>query len=191
MKRNLFRMATLLVALVMVSLGSVKAQEAGDMAAGANVGIATGGGLTNFGIGGKFQYNVTDQIRGEGLFTYYLGDFKYWDLSVNAHYLFGIPDVPQLNVYPLAGLSLCGFGGGSGDSYWEYFDSITGQWVREYLDDNEDGGSSTTLGLNLGGGANYKLTDQLYFNAELKYRIELAQYSTNMFMISVGVAYKF
>jgi len=184
-------MATLLVALVMVSLGSAIAQEAGDMAAGANVGIATGGGLTNFGIGGKFQYNVTDQIRGEGLFTYYLGLGKYWDLSVNGHYLFGIPDVPQLNVYPLAGISLCGFGGGSGDAYWEYLDPITGQWVRDSLDDEDIGGTSTTFSLNLGGGADYKLTDQLSLNAELKYRIELAQISVNRFMISVGVTYKF
>ena len=190
MSKNVLKLATLVVALVMVGF-SAYAQEAGEMAAGGNIGISAGNGVTNFGIGAKFQYNVTKQIRGEGSFTYYLGDFNYWDLSVNAHYLIGIPSVPKLNVYPLAGLSLNGFGGGgnSGGGWHTYIDSY-GHEITVFDDDDSDvSSSSTTFGLNLGGGAEYKLTDRISVGGELKYRIGFDDW--NRFIISVGVAYKF
>jgi len=189
MKKNVLKMATLAVALGMVSLTGAYAQEAGEMAAGGNAGVAFGDGFSKFGIGAKFQYNVTKEIRGEGSFTYFLGDFNFWDLSANAHYLIGIPNVPLFKVYPLAGLSLLGSGGGSGSGDGIYYiDPITGKEVFESFDD--DGGSSgTSFGLNFGGGADYKLTDRISVQGELKYRIGIND--INHFCISVGVSYKF
>ena len=190
MKRNcVLKVAMLLVALMVVGFGSAKAQEAGDMAAGVNLGISTGSSVTSFGVGGKFQYGITKDIRGEGSFSYFLGDFKYWDLSVNAHYLIGIPSVEKLKVYPLAGFSLVGVGGSSEKGYWEYQDPITGVWVKEYFDDDEGSSSYTSFGVNLGVGGQYQLTDKLYVQGELKYRI--GEEFLSKFMVVAGVAYKF
>jgi opacity protein-like surface antigen len=198
MKQNYFlKVATLVVALVMVGFNAY-AQEAGEMAAGGNVGVNIGDGVTNFGIGGKFQYNVakvgTGIIRGEGAFTYYLGDFSFWDLSVNGHYLIKLP-TPKLAVYPLAGLSIVGFGnGGSGDDSggW-YLDPVTGEKVPivypEEEDDGEGGGSSTFIGFNLGGGVQYELKPNILLLGELKYRI--AEVGVRGLGVSVGLVYKF
>jgi outer membrane protein X len=185
MKRFIERFA-IVIALVTIGLGSAKAQEAdGKMAAGANVGIAAGDGITSFGVGAKFQYNVTDQIRGEGLFTYYLGDFSFWDLSVNAHYLIGIPSIEKLKVYPLVGLSLMGFGGNGGNA-----DTGGGEWGIDYSDTEDSGaGRNTSFGGNIGAGGQYELIPNICIQAELKYRI--GESGTNRFMISAGVAYKF
>jgi len=187
MKVNVLRLFAIMVALV-IGAGAY-AQEAGEMAVGGNLGVATGDGVTNFGIGAKFQYNVTKQIRGEGSFTYYLGDFNYWDLSANAHYLIGIPNVPRLNVYPLAGLSLNGYSGSSGvEVEFGVYNPYTGEWEYE-SDGFGGGGSGTTFGINLGGGAEYKLTDKISVGGELKYRIGFDDW--NRFMISAGVTYRF
>jgi len=189
MNKKVFKVAILTIALIM-GVFSAKAQEAGDMAVGGNLGISAAEGTSNFGIGAKFQYNVTKEIRGEGLFTYYLGDFSFWDLSVNAHYLFNIPNVQKLNVYPLAGLSLNGYGNGGGadieSGFW-----YDGQWYDTSDDEdiNTISGSGTTFGLNIGGGAEYRLTDQISVNFELKYRIGFDDF--NRFIPSVGISYKF
>jgi outer membrane protein X len=197
MKNNVFKAVIIVVALVMV--GNVYCQEKGDKAIGANMGIATAEGTSNFGPGLKFQYNVTKPLRAEGAFTYYMGDFSFWDVSVNGHYLIGIPNTPKLNVYPLAGLSLSGYGGDSGDADSDayYIDPATGEKTFVSYDDEDEyededdatSDSSTRFGFNLGGGADYKLTDKVHINAELKYRFGFNDF--NRFVISVGIAYKF
>ena len=65
------RMAILIIAVLTMSL-TAGAQEKGDMAAGGNPVFGSGDGLSNIGIGAKFQYNVTTPIRLEGSFTYFL-----------------------------------------------------------------------------------------------------------------------
>lgn len=173
----------LLITCLCVMAVNTFSQEKGDMAAGGNLGIATGDGVTSFGIGGKFQYSFTNQLRGEGLFTYYLGDVNFWDLSVNAHYLFSIPTVDKLKLYPLAGFSLMNYKGGI-EIDWDNTDPI---W--EDVIDIEDDGSSVSFGFNLGGGVQYELTSNLYLQGELKYRI--GESGTNKFMFLGGVVYKF
>ena len=194
MKRNWFKVAMFVIAFVMVAFGSAKAQEAGDMAAGVNLGISTGSSVTSFGVGGKFQYGITKDIRGEGSFSYFLGDFKYWDLSVNAHYLIGIPSVEKLKVYPLAGLSIMGFGGGGGgnDADWEIFpgDPAYNPNLPYGGGQAPDGGGlGTSIGFNIGAGGQYELKPNVYLQGELKYRIGETGFSK--FMVVAGVAYKF
>ena len=84
------------------------AQEKGDMAVGLNLGVApsleSGASVTNFGIGAKFQYNVTNPIRLEAAFDY---GFKnkgvdVMTIGVNAHYIFNVAN--KISVYPLVGL---------------------------------------------------------------------------------------
>jgi len=63
--KKVFKMAMVAIAAVAMSV-AVQAQVTGDMAAGGHLAIGVGDNITNVGIGGKFQYNVTDPIRLEG-----------------------------------------------------------------------------------------------------------------------------
>ena len=92
-----------------------------------------------------------------------------WDLSVNAHWLF--PVAPQITVYPLAGLGILG------SSY-----SIDLGPFGDY------GGSDSEVGFNLGGGVDFNLTDKLFLNAELKYKIGN---TWDRLLLSAGVGYRF
>jgi outer membrane protein X len=161
------------------------AQEKGDMAAGGNLAIGMGDEITNIGIGGKFQYNVTDPIRLEGSLTFFLPrkygvsgfaetKVSFWDFSVNGHYLFPVAD--QITVYPLAGLGIQG---------WKT-KTDAGEWSGYIPGGGNNSGSDVCI--NIGGGVDFKLTDQLSLNGEMKYRIS-GDY--NRFIISIGAAYKF
>lgn len=153
------------IALVTMSV-AVNAQEKGDMAAGGNLVLGSGDSFTNYGIGAKFQYNVTNPLRLEGSFTYFLkkDNLTMWDLSANAHWLF--PVAGKITVYPLAGLGILNYG----SSYGGY------------------SASSSDIAFNLGGGIDYKLTDKLVLNAELKYKISD---QWDRLLLSAGLAYKF
>jgi len=178
-----FKMAITAIAAVTISVAA-QAQQKGDMAAGGHLAIGMGDEITNVGVGGKFQYNVTDPIRLEGSLTFFLPKkygisgiaetkVSFWDLSVNGHYLFAVSD--PITVYPLAGLGIqgwksktdvSGYGGGYGGG------TFTGSDVC----------------FNIGGGIDFKLSDQLFVNGELKYKISG---DWNRFIISAGVTYKF
>ena len=84
-----------IIALVAFIGMSVQAQNVkGDMAAGVNVAYGTKDGFSNFGIGAKFQYNLSDAIRIEPSATYFFKkDYtKMWDANVNIHYLFNVAE---------------------------------------------------------------------------------------------------
>ena len=167
MKKTLKKAAIALIASTICL--AAHAQEKGDFAAGANLALSTGkssgNNYTNIGIGAKFQYNIIDPIRLEGTFTYFIEkDFvSMWDLSVNGHYL--IPVAEKIAVYPLAGLGIFGTKIDYGT------EPITGSY----------------LCINLGVGVDFKLTDQLIFNAELKSKIVNGW---NRLILSAGVVYK-
>ena len=159
------KVAIVAIAAVTMSVAAV-AQQKGDMAVGGNLVLGSGDSYSNIGIGPKFQYNVTDPIRLEGSFTYFLKkDYvSMWDLSVNGHYLFPVTDV--ITLYPLAGLGILG----------TKLHGIGGSW------------SDSDVCINLGGGIDIKLTDQLSLNGELKYKIVN---NWNRLLLSAGIAYKF
>ncbi|MDR1203485.1 MAG: porin family protein [Tannerellaceae bacterium] len=183
MKSVFRKVAIMAIALVAMSVAA-GAQEKGDMAAGGNLVLGSGDSFTNFGIGAKFQYNVTNPLRLEGSLTYFLPkkesvanlvetSLSMWDLSVNGHWLF--PVAENVTLYPLAGLGILGTSSSAKLNM--------GDWGNY-----SGSGSSTELGLNLGGGIDLKLTDELIFNAELKYKTTS---SWNRLLISAGLAYKF
>jgi outer membrane protein X len=95
-----------------------------------------------------------------------------WDLSLNAHYLFPVADA--ISIYPLAGLGVLGA------------KSSVNVGVGGQSANASD--STSDLGVNLGGGIDYKLKDNLILNAELKYKING---DWTRFIISVGLAYIF
>lgn len=144
-----------------VALASINvfAQEKGEKSVGAH--LIHSLDASNLGIGVKGRYSFTDAIRGEASFNYFLRNNL--DLNANAHYLFPLSD--KLTIFPLAGMSY-----GNSSLF------TTGNYSNSYF------------GLNLGGGADYKLTEKLSLNAESKYQI-ISGYSS--FVLSAGVIYKF
>jgi outer membrane protein X len=165
------RMATVFAIAAVTMSTTAVAQEKGDMAAGGSLTLGAGDSYTNVGIGAKFRYNVLTPLRLEGAFTYFLpkDHLSMWTLGVNAHWLFPAGD--RLTVYPLAGLGILG---------WKY--SYDFGWGIA------DSASDSDIAIDLGGGVDFKLTDRLSLNAELKYKI--ADH-WNRLLLSAGVAYKF
>lgn len=171
MKRAVFIMVMALTTAFMY------AQEKGDMGVGANLNFGTDGPA--FGIGGKFQWNITDAIRLEpGVSYYFKSDYtSMLDVNVNVNYLF--PVAENINVYPLAGLSVVNI---------KYDFDVPKTGVPEFDSYVSDSKSNTEIGFNLGGGAEYKFTENLAAFAEIKFQI-VNNYNRAIF--SLGVAYKF
>ena len=183
----------LLIALMAFVGVSAQAQsEAGDMAAGINVSSGLKSGEYNFGIGGKFQYNITNGLRAEASGTYY---FKkeyttMWDANVNLHYLFNITN--KLQVYPLVGLSVVGASVDwkdlEKDHPWDEASAVSEYW--EDADDDAESTSSTktNVGCNLGGGVQYWVAKNIAINVEGKY---VFAKDLDRAVFSIGCVYKF
>jgi outer membrane protein X len=173
--KSSFRKVAIVAITVFTMSVAANAQEKGDMAAGGNLVLGSGDSFTNYGIGAKFQYNVTNPLRLEGSFTYFLKKdyLTMWDLSVNAHWLFPIAD--KVTVYPLAGLGILNYGYDYSVDLGEY-----GSYGSS--------GSTSDIAFNLGGGIDYKLTDKLILSAELKYKISD---TWDRLLLSAGLAYRF
>lgn len=172
------------------------AQEKGDMAVGLNLGVApsleSGASVTNFGIGAKFQYNVTNPIRLEAAFDY---GFKnkgvdVMTIGVNAHYIFNVAN--KISVYPLVGLGYahCKATAIGIPDFDENDWGGIANWETD-IDDygtKEESGSANKFFFNVGVGGQYDLNDKLAVNLEIKYQyIE----NFNRLPISLGIAYKF
>lgn len=163
--------------MCMAATTQIQAQEKGDMAAGVQFAYGTGDSFSNIGLGVKFQWNVIDRLRLEPSFNYFFEKdmIGMWDFSANVHYQ--IPLGGMVDIYPLAGLGIMGVSvdvpsfdlGGYG---------------------TVDGGSASDseFGLNLGVGADFKLSDIWGISVEAKYKIG-GEWSR--LIIAAGVTYKF
>lgn len=189
--------------ICMATIVGVSAQEKGDMAVGLNLGVApcleSGASCTNFGIGAKFQYNVTTPIRLEA-------DLDYWfkakgidvfDVSANVHYLFSLSE--KLKLYPLVGIGYAHLGGGVSVDFddeamkelGDLLGSIDKSYGDEYNDALEEANGSTSANkflFNVGIGAQFALNDRLSVGAEIKYQY-IKDFSR--LPINIGVTYKF
>ncbi|MBO7602121.1 MAG: outer membrane beta-barrel protein [Bacteroidaceae bacterium] len=114
-----------------------------------------------FGIGVKLQYGFINQLRGEvsGDFFFKKNDLSLVDVNGNLHFV--VPVVDKFNVYPLAGLNIAFF--------------------------NHD--IPTRLGVNLGGGLEYFITDTVKIGGEAKYIVSDNGYSR--FGANIGVTFLF
>ena len=201
-----------LFAALMVATLTASAQEAGKMAFGANFNYGMHKDYKNIGFGAKFQYNITDAIRGEASGNYFLkkDNLSMWDVNLNAHYVVNLSE--GLNIYPLAGLTIVGakldvdgaFKGSFEDFCKdngvsaadlatlqqlapEQYNGLKAQY--DALKNDASGNSSETkVGFNIGGGIEYFISDNLKVNAEIKY-----QYVKDFDrpVISAGIAYVF
>ena len=134
--------------------------QAKTAAVGLNLNYGTE--IESLGLGVKGSYCFTDHIRGEASFNYFFpkDHFTMWEINANAHYLFNIGD--KFKVYPLVGLT--------------------------YVHGHLSGFDTGKFGVNLGGGAQYDLTDHLMLNFEVKYSLVS---DLDQCVISLGAAYKF
>lgn len=147
-----------LFSMMFFIMGSAFAQQ-GIQAAGVH--LTYGTEIESFGIGVKYQYNITDNIRLEPSMNYFFENngVDMFDINANAHYLF--PMASNVRVYPLAGLTF---------ARWDF------------------GKVVTRLGVNIGGGAEMDIADNLMLNFELKYQ---AVSDLDQAVFKIGVAYMF
>lgn len=147
-----------LFSMMFFIMGSAFAQK-GIQAAGVH--LTYGTEIESFGIGVKYQYNITDNIRLEPSMNYFFENngVDMFDINANAHYLF--PMASNIRVYPLAGLTF---------ARWDF------------------GKVVTRLGVNVGGGAEMDITDNLMLNFELKYQVVS---DLDQAVFNVGIAYMF
>ena len=150
-----------LFSMMFFIMGSAFAQK-GIQAAGVHLSYGTE--IESFGIGVKYQYNITDNIRLEPSMNYFFENngVDMFDLNANAHYLF--PMASNIRVYPLAGLTFSSWDAGKG------IDNVT------------------RLGVNLGVGAEFDIADNLMLNFELKYQFVS---DLDQAVFNVGIAYMF
>lgn len=153
-----------LFSMMLFVMGSAFAQK-GIQAGGVH--LAYGTEIESVGIGVKYQYNITDNIRLEPSMNYFFENdgVDMFDINANAHYLF--PMASNVRVYPLAGLTFARWSGKD----------------NGILDDDV-----TRLGVNVGGGAEMDITDKLMLNFELKYQV-VSDFDQAVF--NVGIAYMF
>lgn len=162
--------------------------QAKTAAVGLNLNYGTE--IESLGLGVKGSYCFTDHIRGEASFNYFFpkNHFTMWEINANAHYLFNIGD--KFKVYPLVGLTYV-------HGHWSNKYSVGGGWrlglgapMRKANGEITVNESYNTgkFGVNLGGGAQYDLTDNLMLNFEVKYSLVS---DLDQCVISLGAAYKF
>lgn len=131
------------IALI-VGMGTAYAQE-GTHGAGVTFGFGTANGMNNFGLGVRYNYMLSDNVRIEPSFMYYFDtdDFTQKDLSLNAHYLFNMAD-DKFHIYPIFGVT-----------------TVFGKVVHHYA----------RLGCNLGVGLQYDINDDFALIGEAKYKL--------------------
>ena len=155
-----------LFSMMFFIMGNAFAQK-GIQAAGVHLSYGTE--IESFGIGIKYQYNITDNIRLEPSMNYFFENngIDQFDINANAHYLF--PMASNVRIYPLAGLTF---------ARWSFPQLIGGKFSND----------ATRLGINFGGGAEMDITDKLMLNFELKYQF-VNDFDQAIF--NFGIAYMF
>ena len=179
MKKKIFKLNNVFFALVVASMffaTNVSAQHQGDMAWGANLQVA-GDATTLVGIGGTFQYHITDPIRLEGSLSLFLPNrqtgliettLNMWNLSVNGHFL--LPLTENVTFYPLLGLGVANI------SATARFGSASATASQNYL------------GLNIGAGLDFRISENAVVNFEPRY---LVTSEGNIYSVRIGVSFEF
>lgn len=169
----------LTLCITLVSMG-VFAQK-GEKAVGVNLFYGTE--ISSLGIGAKGQYNLTDAIRVEAGFDYFLkkDGVSMWDINLNAHYLFPIAE--KFKVYPLVGLAYGHYKLDVGD-----MKEMSGDYYDDVDIDIDYSVSTGKIGVNLGAGVQYDINSKWAVNFEVKYQL-ISNF--DQAALGLGLAYKF
>lgn len=144
--------------LMLAMVAGIATANAQDSGAGVFFNYANGKGNINIaGLGVKYDFMVSDNFRLEPSFTYYFPteEFRMYDASVNAHYLFEAGD--QGKFYPIFGVSTF-FGN----------DREVKNDAGEVIQERDHFGR---FSCNLGAGYQYSLTDDFALFGEVKYKL--------------------
>lgn len=178
---------------------------------------AFGSENSNFGIGAKVQYGITEALRAEASFDYFFKKDYLTNMngSLNLHYLIPISD--KFRVYPLAGVSYVYWKVDADDVFGDmgmgasFEETMKNQGLsqsdldlmKEYAPDEykalkaeyenaykaaDDSSSESKIGFNIGAGAEYDLSDKLTIFAEGRYQIVS---DFDQCVIAAGLSYKF
>ncbi len=156
-----------IICALMLGIGIGQAQVGqGETAAGVN--LVYGSEIESLGVGARFQYGILDQLRAEVGFNYFFehNHMSWWDVNINAHYLLGLWN-NQLYIYPLAGVNYT---------------------MVDFKGEANDLGEENHIGLNLGAGVEYEITD--HFGVNLEYRHTIIR-KVDQGVIGLGLNYKF
>lgn len=169
-------MSLFLLLILAVSLNGFAQKN--EKAIGLNLGY--GSEIKSVAIGAKFNYGITDQIRVSPSFNYFLekDGLSAWEVNADVHYLFNV--APKVSVYPLAGLTFTGWTFDWGGM----FEDLEGFEIEEESTSNTE----TKLGVNLGGGIGYRVTNNIGIGLELKYSV-ISDF--DQFVPTVNLTYKF
>ncbi len=172
-------MKKLIIALCMAFAGIGASAQSGEMAVGVDLGVVPflegEGSPTNFEIGAKFRYGLTEAVRLEADLDYAFQskNVDVFSVSANAHYLIPVSD--GFKLYPLVGI-------GYGRVGWSESYDFNGDFNLT---------ASTSLNrflFNVGIGADYAIAENLDLNLEFKYQY---MKDFNRLPIKIGITYKF
>jgi len=182
---------SIVLALVLMCSTSAMAQREGLSEAGVNFGYMTGAnGVSNFGIGIKYGYMASDNLRFEASGMYYFGNAKeatdyfkgytkqdfegymsgkstsWYDVNLNAHYLFNVAE--QVSIYPIFGFTTM-----FGKTAFDWKDVASSEACipegQKYNGNYSD--RHFRFGVNLGFGGQYEITEDFAVTLEAKYKL--------------------
>ncbi|MCL5130331.1 outer membrane beta-barrel protein [Algibacter sp. L4_22] len=184
-KTKLF-FATAIIAMIALTTNQLEAQESKILAGG---GIAYATEINSAAIFAKGVYQINDEWEASLGINYYFPkgegayEIKWMGFDLDAHYVFSKTD--DLDIYGIAGINILRVSIPSYDIY--YGDSDYDFPYDEEPSTSTSSISDTNTGINLGMGARYLLTDNLYGLGEAKYAINNGGY----LQLSVGVLFGF
>ncbi|MDE5418247.1 porin family protein [Labilibaculum sp. DW002] len=158
---------------------TTQAQDSKIMA-GAGLKYATD--ISTMGIEAKGVYLASDTWEIAPAFTYYFkkNNVNWSTLDFDGHYVFSSDD--KSTFYAIGGLNV---------TFWKFkMDGVSSG--SSELDEMFGGlsdldASGSDVGVNIGVGSRFAISDKMYFNADLKYTIGNANYLS----AGVGVLYHF
>ena len=158
---------------------TTQAQDSKIMA-GAGLKYATD--ISTMGIEAKGVYLASDTWEIAPAFTYYFkkNNVNWSTLDFDGHYVFSSDD--KSTFYAIGGLNV---------TFWKFKMDDVSSGSSEFdemfggLSDLDASGSD--VGVNIGVGSRFAISDKMYFNADLKYTIGNANYLS----AGVGVLYHF
>lgn len=172
--KNLFK--SIVCALAFMCCTVASAQLQGESGVGVNFGYMVGSnGVNNLGLGIKYNYMITDNLRAEANGMYYFKCKKnqtdWFDVNINAHYLFNVAE--KTFIYPIFG-----FTGMFGHTKFGLNDQIPNYkfFTKGFVESpeiSEKGYSDRhfRFGANLGFGGQYDITDDFAVTLEAKYKL--------------------
>ena len=155
-----------LLCIALIGFSCAFAQKKGQFGVGVNLGVAPclekDLKVSNFGLGLKVQYNITNPIRVEAAADYWFRDNlnDMADVYANVNYLFGVGG--KIKVYPLVGVGFAKYG--------------------------EKNIHQKGVLINVGGGAEFSFTKHISAGLEIKYQYIK---NFQRLPISLGATYRF